>query len=109
MSRTVDEIYLSIAQSAVDAIDEDWEKLSINVEFLGDAAEFDCVYIASGSGRERDFSAGYQFYKDFKELFKIMTEEGSNLWNRAVFKLTPDGDFSIDFKWDDDLAEDFNA
>jgi len=43
---------------------------------------------------------------DFHELYNIMTEEGDqHKWNKAKFKLTPDGKFSIDFDWDQALAD----
>jgi hypothetical protein len=106
VNRTIDEIYLSIAQAVVDSIDETWDEARIEVEFVEDTAEFDCVYLKSETKEEMDFDVDFQMYKDFKELHKITTEGNSNLWNRALFKLKPSGEFSIDFKWDEEIASD---
>lgn len=103
MNRTIDEIYLSIAQAVVDSIEESWVLAKIEVAYFDDSAEFDCVYVRTGSKEEVDFNVEYQMYKDFKALHKITTENNSNLWNKALFSLKPSGDFSIDFKWDDNL------
>jgi hypothetical protein len=106
MNRTVDEIYLSIAQAVVDSIQESWDLVKIEVEYVDDTAEFDCTYVRSDSEEEVDFDVEYQMYKDFKVLHEITTEGNSNLWNRALFSLKPSGDFNIDFKWDEELAQD---
>lgn len=37
------------------------------------------------------------------ELHEITTEGGNNRWNRAVFTLTPNGVFDMEFIWDQDL------
>jgi hypothetical protein len=107
MNRTIDEIYLGIAQAIVDSIEGKWDVAKVEVEYIVNTAEFDCVYVDANSKAEKDFDVGYQMYKDFKELHGITTEGGSNPWNRASFTLNPDGEFSIDFKWDEELAQEF--
>ncbi len=105
MARTVDEIYESIAQNIIDAIPNNWSSSSLNVEFNGDSAEFDATFETLTSETE-DFDVEYQVFKDFKDLYAVMTEEGDyHKWNRAIFKLTPNGKFSIDFDWDQALAD----
>jgi hypothetical protein len=105
MARTIDAVYQSIAQNMVDAIPKSWNSSLLDVEFNGDSAEFDATFETS-DGQTEDFDVEYQVFKDFKELYSIMTEEGDHhKWNRATFKLTPDNKFSIDFDWDQELAD----
>ncbi len=105
MTRTIDEVYESIAQYIIDAMPSDWSSSNLDVEFNGDSAEFDATF-EKLSGDTEDFDVEYQVFKDFKEIYTIMTEEGDqHKWNRAKFKLTLDGKFSIDFDWDQTLAD----
>ena len=39
------------------------------------------------------------------ELHEITTEEGSNKWNQAIYTLTPDGKFDMEFIWDQELQD----
>ena len=39
------------------------------------------------------------------ELHEITTEEDNNKWNKAVFTLTPDGSFDMEFIWDQELHD----
>lgn len=104
MSRTIDEIYQSIAQAIADSIQETWDFAKIEVEYVEDAAEFDCVYVNSSTKVEIDFDIEYQMFKDFKALHEITTSNNSNPWNRALYVLKPNGEFNIDFKWDEELV-----
>ena len=38
-------------------------------------------------------------------LHQITTKGGHNRWNRAVFKLWPDGKFNMEFIWDQELHD----
>jgi len=105
MNRSIDAVYESIAQNMADAIPRDWNSALLEVEFSDDSAEFDATF-ETLDGQSEDFDVEYQVFKDFKELHSIMTEEtDQHKWNRAKFKLTPDGKFSIDFDWDQELAD----
>ena len=106
MTRTINEVYESIAQNIVNSISSDWKNSNLEVELYDDAAEFDATF-ETGTGEVEDFSFDIgQAYDDFEELYAIMTEENDHhKWNRAKFKLTPDGKFSIDFDWDQELFD----
>ncbi|EKO3998121.1 immunity protein YezG family protein [Vibrio cincinnatiensis] len=94
---TVDDLYLTIAQDIVDAIDDQWSSAIVVFYREEDAGEFECMYKKDGSDREHDFVVSYDAYKAFEELHQITTEHEHNTWNRAIFTLQPTGDFSIDF------------
>ncbi|MCL1670015.1 hypothetical protein M2T82_18285 [Elizabethkingia ursingii] len=42
------------------------------------------------------------------ELHEITTEGGNNKWNKAIFTLTPDGDFDMEFIWDQELQNEID-
>ncbi|MBI1676275.1 antitoxin YezG family protein [Shewanella sp. NKUCC05_KAH] len=94
---TVDDLYLTIAQDIVDAIDDQWSSAIVVFYREEDAGEFECVYKKDDSDSEHDFVVSYDAYKAFEELHQITTEHGHNTWNRAIFTLQSNGDFSIDF------------
>ena len=109
MSKTIDELYLDIAQRIIDTIDDDWSKAIINFQYFNDAGKYTGRYFSSNSDEEKDFKVGFKSYKDFKAIHAITTEDGSNQWNRAKFTLHPTGEFSIDFEWDQALADEIKA
>ena len=109
MTRTIDDVYESIAQNISSVIQGEWSNSVLDVEFNGDSADFDATF-ETFDGQKKDFDVEYQVFKDFKELHAIMTAEGDHhKWNRATFKLTPDGKFSIDFDWDQALADEVES
>ncbi|CAH7289013.1 conserved hypothetical protein [Vibrio chagasii] len=95
---TIDDLYLTIAQDIVDAIDAQWSSAIVVFHREENAGEFECVYKKDGSDNEYDFVVSYDAYQAFEDLHKITTEQGHNIWNRAIFTLQPTGDFSINFE-----------
>ena len=109
MSLTIDEIYNSIAQNMVDNLPLEWSEAFINVV----RSASDALKLSGGySSLDSDFNS-FKFRNfdrritdEFHDIYAIMTEEGDqHKWNRAKFKLTPGGKFSIDFDWDQELAD----
>lgn len=107
--RTIDDIYKSIAQDIVDNLPDSWDKAWINAHVIEDAAGVDGEYISAGAQDIHYFEVNDQAFDDFEELHEITTEGGRNLWNRAKFVLEPSGKFSIDFEWDQKLADEIAA
>lgn len=109
MGLKIDEIYSSIAQNMIDNLPPTWLESFIDIERdADDAIELSGGYSSLDSEftsfRFRDFDD--RIVNDFHEIYNIMTEEGDHhKWNRAKFKLTPDNKFSIDFDWDQNLAD----
>jgi hypothetical protein len=105
---TVDEIYLNIGQSIVNAIEEDnWTNARLNFEIVGTGVV----------GYTGDYNIGETNHdisvrkipRDIRtwirELHEITTEGGSNKWNKSVFTVTPDGKFDMEFIWDQALQD----
>lgn len=42
------------------------------------------------------------------ELHEITTEGGNNKWNKAIFTLTPDGGFDMEFIWGQELQNEID-
>ncbi|WP_288788687.1 hypothetical protein [uncultured Elizabethkingia sp.] len=42
------------------------------------------------------------------KLHHITTKDGNNKWNKAIFTLTPDGDFDMKFMWDQQLQNEID-
>jgi len=105
--KTVDEIYLAIATDIANAIKEDWTSAVVNFEVLDGMVGYDGSY-ESGSGHEEQIDVeefDFQLTFDLLELHGITTAGGSNRWNRAVFRLEPQGKFDMQFVWDQELHD----
>ncbi|MBU2894362.1 antitoxin YezG family protein [Colwellia sp. D2M02] len=102
--RTIDDIYMGIAQHLIAQLNDSWKECKIETEFFEDAAEFDVTYVSTRN-ETIDLTAGYNLFKLFKELHKITTENSDNKWNKAKYTLEPTGKFNIDFEWDQELAD----
>lgn len=109
MGLRIDEIYNSIAGNMIDNLPSEWSESFINVERdASDALELSGGYMSLDSEftsfKFRNFDR--RIVKEFHELYTIMTEESDHhKWNRAKFKLTPDNKFTLDFDWDQELAD----
>ena len=102
---SIDEIYQKIAHSIIDAIETQWSVAIITCELAEDAGAFKCIYKEDNdSAVDHDFDVTYETFKAFEKLHEITTS-GENDWNRARFTLYPTGKFSIDFEWDQSLAD----
>ena len=105
---TIDEIYKSIADNVIANVPESWDKAHIIAERTSTSA----LSLKGGYEDESNEFTSFKFRNfdrriiaDFHLLYKITTEGGSNRWNRAKFTLCNDGTFSIDFEWDQELAD----
>lgn len=105
---TVDEIYLNIGKSISNAIDgSNWTNAKLNIEvvgngvigYTGDYQVDNTIFDLSVRKIPRDIRNW------IRELHSITTVEGNNKWNRAIFALTPDGKFNMEFIWDQQLHD----
>lgn len=109
MNKSIDILYQTIAQNIVNAIEDEWTEAVIDFQFFGDAGKYNGRYLTLESRTEQDFSVGYHNYKAFKQIHQIMAEDGDHQWNRAKFTLYPTGKFSVNFEWDQALADEIKA
>ena len=105
---TVDEIYLNIGQGISAAIeDENWNNAVLNLELVGTGV---VGYNGSYSVNNEQHSLPVrQIPREIKnwvrELHKITTEGDHNKWNKATYTLSSDGQFDIEFIWDQELND----
>jgi hypothetical protein len=104
---SISEIYKQIGQKLSDHFENnDWKEITLKIMRVDKTVSFEGNYLDNmNSGHNLDVSLGYTESKVIHELHKITTEGGNNRWNRAVFKLLPDGKFDMEFIWDQELHD----
>ncbi|WP_343608452.1 immunity protein YezG family protein [Chryseobacterium oranimense] len=106
---TVDEIYLNIGQSIVNAIeDESWSEAKLNIEVVGTGVvSYNGEYTTDNNEVKnisvRNISRDIRNW--IRELHDITTEGDSNKWNKAIFNLNAQGKFNMEFIWDQELHD----
>ena len=105
---TVDEIYLKIAKEIFDAIeDANWSSATLRIELVGDGVVgYTGEYIKENDQKDISIRKISREMRNWvRDLHAITTEGGANKWNRAVYTLTPDGKFDMEFIWDQELQD----
>jgi Protein of unknown function, DUF600 len=106
---TVDEIYEHVAGALAAAVDEPWGEIRLHAEIWTTSIGFTGEYTREPPDQEEaDLDVGklgYSVAKAFMRLQKIMASSAHGAWNRATFKLAPDGQFSVNFTYDDELVQ----
>ncbi|MFT3903107.1 MAG: hypothetical protein QM727_08030 [Niabella sp.] len=104
---TVDEIYELVAVNIINNITEDnWSKAILNIQGDNDYVDLNGKFIAKGTEQNinvHNFDDEVEFA--LMELHEITTEDGNNKWNRAVFTVTSEGKFDMEFIWDEELND----
>ncbi|MBU2072487.1 MAG: antitoxin YezG family protein [Gammaproteobacteria bacterium] len=109
----IDEIYNVIGQEMFDSLPEKWDRatLEVNLDSLDIAITIGAKFSFNGT------ESAFNLYKRngkiyssgigeaFFSLYKIMRKNEQDVpWNKARFEITSEGDFTIDFKYDEDFA-----
>lgn len=105
--RQPEEIYLDIANLIVDAIEDEWKNAVLYIEFFGDSIELEERY-ESDHLAFKDFKVHHSILNLLKELDSIINPRNTKPWNRAKFYLEPDGEFEMEFAWDQKLADEID-
>lgn len=105
---TVEEIYDFVASALVAAVDEPWTEIRLQAEVWKTSTGFTGDFTRDTAERgvaELDVDRlDYAIAKAIKKLQTIMKSDSQEPWNRATFRLMPDGEFSVTFAYDADLA-----
>lgn len=91
-------LYDDIANKVAESIYESWIEALVTVYIEDDNANFVCRYINESSDNNQfkvDFDT-YMLFDELRNIYKV-TEKGP--WDKAIFKLLPDGEFTIDFEY----------
>ena len=102
----VNDLYQEIATNIHKCIPEAWDNAVLDIEAADGTMEFNGNYCSVAAPETlKNLEVNYNTFKLFKKLRKVTTENQKNNWNRAKFTLLSDGEFTIEFKWDQELAD----
>ncbi|MEH2628693.1 hypothetical protein V1292_006748 [Bradyrhizobium sp. AZCC 1719] len=110
---TVEEIYDFVANALVAAVDEPWQEIRLETEIWKTSTGFTGDYTRDPAERgvaDLDVDRlDYAVAKAIKKLQTIMTSSAHEPWNKATFRVTPDGEFFANFVYDADLSARLDA
>ncbi|HCE2054516.1 TPA: DUF600 family protein [Vibrio parahaemolyticus] len=112
MFSTTEEIYNHIGGAILEVVPEQWcvAWVDIAMNLSTRAVYFQDRYLVDANSddvKDLDIYSSDNIELDdaFSDLFDLMSsKEQSKPWNKARFVVHPDGDFEIEFKWDEDWA-----
>ena len=110
---TVEEIYDFVANALAAAVDEPWKEIRLETEIWNTSTGFTGDYTRDPAERgvaDLDVDRlDYAVAKAIKKLQTIMTSTAHEPWNKATFRVTPDGEFFANFAYDADLSARLDA
>ena len=110
---TVEEIYDFVANALAAAVDEPWKEIRLETEIWNTSTGFTGDYTRDPAERgvaDLDVDRlDYAVAKAIKKLQTIMTSTAHEPWNKATFRVTPDGEFFANFVYDADLSARLDA
>jgi len=105
---TVEEIYGFVANALAAAVDEPWKEIRLQAEIwktsTGFTGDFTRDPVERGIVDLDVDRLDYAIAKAIRKLQTIMASDSHEPWNLATFRLTPDGEFTVNFAYDGDLA-----
>jgi hypothetical protein len=108
------EIFEALALSTYKSVENinDWERAILYIQRIPGSVGFRSSYLNDQSELiPIDTEAGYLEGKLVHELYEITTTQfpiHAN-WNRAVFTLSPDHKFEIEYIWDQELHDELES
>lgn len=99
-------IYEKIGNNLVNCMNNNWDKIVLNIECNGKMAGTTSKYLNDGKWIDNlDRRLGADVLIEIIKLYEITKSLSFIKWNRAVFTLESSGDFNMDFKWDQELQD----
>lgn len=109
----IDKIYFCIGEEISNAIiEEGWKEARLHFEIVGNGVVGYTGEYIDYHNKKKDidvFAINSDIVDWVRELHEITTAENSNQWNRATFTLFHDGNFNMDFQWDQELDDEINS
>ena len=110
MNRSLDEIYSSISQMVLKGIDGSFSDAVLEVELHSLAMKLSGGYVR-GDGSE---PSAFSFIREHKKILMndlielhVKTDlDDKSRWNTLNYSLHPNGEYRVDFNWDQSLADD---
>jgi len=112
MFNNINEIYNYIGQSMFNVLPEEWSNAHSYIlldNYASGVMRFSNIYIMDSISLEYDFRFDNQDMLNiigaYKQLYQLMKKNEADVpWNKVRFEITFEGDFSIDFKYDEDFV-----
>ncbi|WP_062268316.1 immunity protein YezG family protein [Endozoicomonas arenosclerae] len=114
MFDNIDDIYNHIGQSMFEAISDEWSRawlvavmekpgssISFVQQFISSSGDVKNYSVNKRDGQPYDSKVSDAFY-DLYNLMKGSSKESP--WNKARFEVTSEGDFEVNFKFDEDFS-----
>lgn len=105
---TTNEIYDVLTDAISSIIPDEWTIVRLNVQFLSDGleVEFDGFYLTP-TGEDEPLSTDFpdEMIEAVQELYLHRKNEGLPPANRLQIDLTPQGKFTADFSWDQEIQD----
>ena len=100
MTKTIEELYQEIATLINDAIAPGWTRAWLTAELAGQSA-LDMVgrYETADSDAPHTFAPPPRLVRCLAELRQRMKRPEAASWRKAVFHLSPDGQFHLDLEY----------
>ena len=100
------DLYKELGNLIIDSIDVEWSIVIVKItSSLNKMCEFDCSYSNDKINFYFDKVRGFFMGKNVFELQESMLPE--HKWNRAVYTLEKNGHFDMEFKWDQELQDEW--
>ncbi len=113
MFKEIDDVYNFIGQEMLESLPDRWEYafLEVNMDKIDRAISIGANYVFNNISNcfDLDERNGVVKFSDvdeaFYSLYHFMQKNENDVpWNKARFEISSEGDFSIDFKYDEDFA-----
>lgn len=101
MIPNTEHLFETIAESIQSAIAEAWSNATIDAVFYPDGCRYTGKYIRESDGESISFSTGSAGQRAFRELRRQFKDAGKPLWGKACFELNCDGQFRMEWHYDD--------
>ena len=99
--KSLEEIYQQIGQSIVDDLPDDWAEAWVTAQISTGVTKIAGRYRSKQHDVEKSFRVSRKIIDLFLDLHTQTLRAGQPHWQEAVFFLKPDGEFNIDYGYQD--------
>src|SRR5688572_17856022 len=96
----IEPLYQEIAEAMTATIPEEWATATFEVIFYSQSIPFEAEYTRRVDGVARSFLPAASGRRAFQQLRQRFKDAGKPLWGRASFELRADGQFNVNWDYD---------
>ena len=103
-------IYEKIGADLAGCMDNDWETIVLDIECSGNMAGTRAKYLSKGKWIDNlDRTIGVGVLRGIIKLYELTKTLNFVKWNSAVYTLEKSGHFNMDFKWNQELQDEWDG